>query len=242
MDLLQYHIIKKEIVFVVIASLSVCSTSVADTVKTQSLSPDSSGEVRVLVEDEKKVKVNTEAANKDATITSEEPPFIVSDPSETTVSGGIDGMTWLYIGGAIGVAAIAAVALGAGGSGDSSSDSGVDPVPQPTQPTTPVVGPDLNGSNWSGYLEIIDDSARGRQNITATVVQSGSSITIITSSTLAYGHQFDGRIRSNGNMLVYDSITGEDWTTHVGSTTANHIDLYDYVNGQRNVDRMVLNR
>lgn len=242
MDLLQYHIIKKEIVFVVIASLSVCSTSVADTVKIQSLSPDSSGEVRVLVEDEKKVKVNTEAANKDATITSEEPPFIVSDPSETTVSGGIDGMTWLYIGGAIGVAAIAAVALGAGGSGGSSSDSGVDPVPQPTQPTTPVVGPDLNGSNWSGYLEIIDDSARGRQNITATVVQSGSSITINTSSTLAYGHRFDGRIRSNGNMLVYDSITGEDWTTHVGSTTANHIDLYDYVNDKRNVDRMVLNR
>ena len=239
MDLLQYRILKKEIVFVVIASLSVCSTSVADIVKIQSLAPDSSGEVRVLVEDEKKVKVSTEAANKDATITLEEPPFVVSDPSVTTVSGRIDGMTWLYIGGAIGAAAIAAVALGAAGSGGSSSDSGVDPVPPPT---TPVVGPDLNGTNWSGYLTINDSSARGSQNITASIMQSGASITIITSSTLAYGHRFDGRISRNGNMLVYDSITGEDWSTHVGTTSANHIDLYDYVNGKRNVDRMVLNR
>ncbi len=236
MESLKNRIFKQGLVFVVIVSMSVCSSSVIS-VAAQASSSDSTGESSVLLEDNKKERADTYDASSATSITSEEPPFVVSDPSVMVDSGeGVDGMTMLYIGGAIGLVAIGAVALGGGGSG-SSSDSGVTPVP----PTTSVVGPDLNG-NWAGFLELKNTQATGYQNITATIVHSGTAVQITTSSTLLYGRLFNGRINSRGDMTMYDSITGEDWTTHFSKATTNSVDLYDYVNGLKELDRMLLGR
>lgn len=235
MESLQNRIFKQGLVSVVVVSLSVCSTSVISVA--EQVSPvDSTAESSVLLEDHKKEKVNTGTGSNATSITTEEPPFVVSDPSVTVDTGqGVDGMTMLYIGGAVGLVAIGAMALG-GGSG-SSSDSGTNPLP----PTTPIVGPDLNG-NWAGFLDIKNTEAEGYQNITATIVQSGSSVQIATSSTLLYGRLFTGRIDSRGDMIMYDSITGETWTTHYSKATTNNVDLYDYVNGLKDLDRMLLGR
>ncbi len=239
MESLQNRFFKQGLVSLVVVSLSVCSTSVIS-VAAQASSSGSANESRVLLEDQKKEEVITDVASTAATVTSEDPPFVVSDPSVTVDSGdGIDGMTMLYIGGAIGLAAVAAVALGGGGGGGgSSSDSGPTPLP----PTTPVVGPNLNGSDWLGFLDIKNTQAAGYQNVSAIIVHNGSSVQITTSSTLNYGRLFNGRINNSGYMTMYDSVTGEDWTTYYRNATANSVDLYDYVNGLKDLDRLLLNR
>ena len=212
------------------------STSVISVAEEVS-SPESTGESSVLLEDHKKEKVNTDTADKATNITLEDPPFVVNDPSVTVDSGeGVDGMTMLYIGGAIGLVAIGAIALGGGGG--SSSETGTDPLP----PTTSVVGPNLNGTNWAGFLDLKNTQATGYQNIAATIVHSGTSVQITTTSTLLYGRMFNGRINSRGDMTMYDSITGEDWTTHYSKASSNSVDLYDYVNGLKDLDRMLLAR
>lgn len=231
MELLQCRIFKQVIVSVMIASLSVCSTSV---ISVADVAP-------VLIKEQKKEKVNNNEATGDTTITSEEPAFVVSEPS-VTVESDTDGMTMLYVGGALGIVAMGAVVLG-GGSG-SSSDSGADPsLPDSSSPSaTPLVGPDLNGVNWAGFQDIKDYRATGYQNIAASIVHSGSTVQITTTSTLTYGHYFSGSINSSGHMLMYDSITGEDWTTFGGNASGNRIDLYDYVNNLKDKDRMLLSR
>jgi len=235
MEQLKNRIFRQGLVSVVIVSLSMCSTSVIS-VAAQASPTVSTVEPSVLLEDHKKEKVSTDTTGNTTSITTEEPPFVVNDPAVTVDTGeGVDGMTMLYIGGAIGLVAIGAVALGGGGG--SSSDSEVAPLP----PTTSVVGPNLNG-NWAGFLELKNTQATGYQNITATIVQSGTSVQISTSSTLLYGRLFNGRINSRGDMLMYDSITGEDWTTHYSKATTNSVDLYDYVNGLKDLDRMLLGR
>jgi len=228
---LQYRIFKQIIASTMIASLSVFSTSVISV----------ADEVPVLSKEQKKKKVNNNVKTGNTSVISEDPPFEARDPSVTIESDtAIDGMTMLYIGGAIGLVAIGAAALG-GGSG-SSSDSGGTPSLPDIGPEEPLVGPDLNGSDWSGFLDIKDERATGYQNIMANIVQSGSSVRITTTSTLAYGRHFSGTIRSNGYMLMYDSATGEDWTTHRGNATENRIDLYDFVNNFEDLDRMLLSR
>lgn len=235
MESLKNRILKQGLVSVVIVSLSMCSTSVIS-VAAQASPPVSTNESSVLLEDQKKEKVSNDTTANPTSITSEEPPFVASDPAVTVDSGeGIDGMTMLYIGGAVGLVALGAMALG-GGSGSSSESS-------PATPATPVVGPDLNG-NWAGFLEIKNTEAPGYENITATIVQSGAAVQITTSSTLAYGQLFTGRISSGGSMKMYDSITGQDWTTHYSKATSTKVDLYDYVNNLNNkdFDRMFLGR
>ena len=236
MEKLCDRLLKQGVLSLVIVSLSVCSTSLVS-VAGQVASLDTEEEAGVLLDDQKKEPVAemTETSATDAA-SLEEPPFEVSEPTVTVDDGeGIDGMTMLYAGGAIGLAAIAVAALAGGGSSGSGSSS-------PSTPSTPVVGPDLNGSNWLGFLDIKDTRSAGYQNISATIVQNGSAVQINTSSTLDYGHQFNGSIDSSGNMLMYDSITGEDWTTHYSKATANSVDLYDYVNNLKELDRMLLNR
>jgi hypothetical protein len=236
MESLQNCFLKQGLVSVVIVSLSVCSTSVIS-VAAQVSTSEVTTETSVLLEDQKKEKTTTSVSENSRAATSEEDPFVVSDPSVTVESGeGIDGMTMLYVGGAIGLIAIGAVAMGGGSS--SSSDSG--PTPNPI--TTPVVGPNINGANWAGFLDIKNTQAEGYQNVTATIVQSGSSVQITTSSTLLYGQFFNGSINGAGYMKMYDSVTGEDWTTYYKNATATSVDLYDYVNGLKDLDRMLLTR
>jgi hypothetical protein len=115
---------------------------------------------------------------------------------------------------------------------------GLPPVPEATS----VVGPNLNGSNWTGFLDIEDRRHEGYQSISARIDQSGSSVQIYTSSTLDYGRKFSGTISSSGYMLMYDSITGEDWTTHRGNASSRRVDLYDFVNNFDDMDMMKLNR
>lgn len=235
MESLKNRILKQGLVSVVIVSLSMCSTSVIS-IAAQASPPVSTTESSVLLEDHKKEKVSNNTPGNPTSITSEEPPFVASDPAVTVDTGeGIDGMTMLYIGGAVGLIAIGAVALGGGGGSSSGTDT------SPETPATPVVGPDLNG-NWAGFLEIKDVQAPGYENITATIVQSGAAVQITTSSTLAYGRLFNGRISSGGSMKMYDSITGQDWTTHYSKATTTNVDLYDYVNDHKDFDRMFLAR
>ena len=178
--------------------------------------------------------------------------------------GSVDGLTMLYVGGA--VAAVGALAI-AVGSSSGSSDPGTPPpelTPTPSEPTppssdpdpdppslpdpppdpstNPPVGPDLNGSDWTGFLDIKDSRHKGFQAISASIIHSGSSVQIKTSSTLDYGRQFNGTISSSGYMLMYDSISGEDWTTHKGNASTKSVDLYDYVNWFKDLDRMKLSR
>lgn len=148
----------------------------------------------------------------------------------------MDGLTMLYIGGAVAGVAVLAVALGAG---SSTSDSN---VPPPELPDIPVVGPDLRGTDWAGNLNIKDRGQEGFQAISASIAQRGSAVQIDTSSTLDYGRQFKGTISSSGYMLMYDSITGEDWTTLRGNATASKVGLYDYVNNFDDLDTMYLSR
>ena len=197
----------------------------------------------------------------------------------------IDGLTMLFIGGAVAGVAVLAAALGANSGSSSSSDTlsttstptstpstsgtsntsstsstssssssssssspssssslsypeDLPPVPEPTS----VVGPDLNGSNWTGFLNIKETGNEGYQSISARIDQSGSSVQIYTSSTLDYGRKFSGTISSSGYMLMYDSISGEDWTTHKGNARSESVDLYDYVNNFDDPDRMKLSR
>ena len=233
MESLQNRILKQGLVSVVVISLSVCSSSVVS-VAAQA-STESESESTILLEETKKEKVTTSVSGNTRTTTSEPDPFVVTDPAVTVDSGeGVDGMTMLYIGGAIGLVAIGAMALG-GGSGSSSEAT-------PAPPAIPVVGPDLNGTNWGGYLELKNTEAQGYQNIAAGIVHSGTSVQITTTSTLLYGQLFNGRINSRGDMTMYDSVTGQDWTTHYHKASENSIDLYDYVNGLKDLDRMLLIR
>lgn len=232
MESLQKRIFRQGLVSVIIASLTVCSSS-GMSLAAQSSTADAN-ENAVLLDEQKKEKVETPVVDTDKGIPQEDPAFVVADPTVTVDTGeGIDGMTMLYIGGAAGLLAVGAIALGGG---SSSSD------PTPPPPTTPVVGPDINGANWAGFLDIKDTRAQGFQNITATIVQNGSAVQITTSSTLMYGRMFNGSIKANGFMLLYDSVTGEDWTTHYRNATETNVDLYDYVNGLKDLDRMLLVR
>lgn len=234
MESLKNCILKKGLVSAVIVSMSMCSTSVIS-VAAQASPPVSTTESSVLLEDNKKEKVSNDTTDTPTSITEEEPPFVASDPAVTVDTGeGLDGMTMLYIGGAVGLVGLGALALAGGGS-SSGSDTSTE------TPATPVVGPDLNGS-WAGYLEIKNTEAPGYENISATIVHSGAAVQITTSSTLAYGRLFTGRINSSGSMTMYDSITGEDWTTHYSKATTTTVDLYDYVNNLKDLDRMLLAR
>jgi hypothetical protein len=87
--------------------------------------------------------------------------------------------------------------------------------------------PDIGGSDWSGFFETTD--VNNYQGLSATVNQSGGSISITTSKS-GLGHYLVGSINSSGYMLLYDQYDGEDWTTHFGPATSTHIAIFDYIN------------
>lgn len=213
------------------------NSDVSETGEDSEIIPDQVEFVDLPAEDKLDSELNLENSETDVLDES-----TVAKGDEIDADDAIDGMTMLYIGGAIGVVAIGVLALSGGSSG--SSDSGTvepDPTPVLPDPASPAIGPDLNG-NWSGYLHIKDTGHEGHQNISADISHSGSSVDIITTSTLDYGRRFSGTISSSGYMLVYDADRGEDWTTHYGNATTRQIDLYDYVNHFEDLDRMYLSR
>lgn len=138
--------------------------------------------------------------------------------------------TLLYAGVGVGAAVALAVSLGGGGSSSSS-----EPVEPPKEP----VGADIAGDNWSGRLLLVDGE---RELVTAVVHQNGSDVEIITSSTQEYGQRFVGTIKSNGHMLLYEQVTGQDWTTHDGPASWNRIDISDYVHDFHELDNLFLSR
>jgi hypothetical protein len=230
--------IKKWIVLATILSVSIFNlpiSSIADSVdqkKSDFVSEEEKSkeeEIQSQVSDASPGKEKTETESQEKSTTD-----VTKALSEDTES--IDGLTMLYIGGAVAGAAVLAAALG-------SSSSTSDPiVPPPELPTIPIVGPDLRGTGWTGTLNIKDQRYKGFQAISAKIAQRGSSVQIDTSSTLYYGRQFNGTISSSGYMLMYDSISGEDWTTFKNNATSTKVDLYDYVNDFNDLDRMYLSR
>ena len=158
-----------------------------------------------------------------------------SAPVPETTTANSEGHGMLYAG--IGVAAAVAIAAAAAGGGG--SDSGSDPEPTPPTPTVKPVGADIGGKSWTGSLRIIGGV---KENVTATVYQNGDKVEITTSSTQKYGQKFVGKIDRAGDMLMYEQKTGQDWSTHNDAARWNRIDLYDFVHGYHEMDRLYLTR
>ncbi len=209
--------------------------SVSESAAQETNPSEFSDDVRSVFTEQKKTKV--EEKDKPETNTLEETPFVPSEPS-VEVESGMDGMTMLYIGGAIGVVALGVAAL-AGGGGSSDSDGSLPGLPAPT---AAPIGPDLNGVDWTGFLNIKDHLHDGIQNIAANISHSGSSVYIVTTSTLDYGRQFSGSITASGYMMMNDATTGQVWTTHYGNARTDSVDLYDFVENFTLLDRMYLSR
>lgn len=231
MNLLLNGVLGRGLLFGMVVSMSVCNIPVSAIAASTDI-PESSEPEVLSQKPDQKTKTKTEAATAPAAVTR---TYIDRDPAGE--DEGIDGMTMLYIGGAIGVVALGAVALSGGSGGGSSDSAGALPAP-----TEPPVGPDLNGTNWGGFLSIHDKEHVGYQTISASIRHSGRLVEILTTSNLHYGQYFTGTISSSGHMLMYDSITGEDWTTHAANATANRVDLYDFVDNYADTDQMLLVR
>lgn len=96
-----------------------------------------------------------------------------------------------------------------------------------TNATVNTQGVDISGNNWTGYYSRTDNLAY--ETITsASIVQNGSYVEITTSKQ-GLGHHFTGTINSSGDMLIYDSYDGEDWSTHYGPATSLDIAIYDFI-------------
>ncbi len=202
---------------------------------------EASDDKEVATESEKETSDDKEVATESETETKvkkEETAQKIDVEREPEVddSSTDDGMTMLYAGGG---AAAAVILIAAIASGSSSSDDSSSTV---STPTVAPVGADIHGSNWNGTLNILDSRNRGYQAVSASINQNGRSVSITTSSTLNYGRAFNGTINSSGFMLMYDSTTGEDWTTFRGNARWNSIGLYDYVNNYRDLDKLALSR
>lgn len=128
----------------------------------------------------------------------------------------------LYTGIGVGVVALAAWGIS---SGSGSSDNGSGSSSSDNDSTLTPVCVSISGT-WSGYLDLVGAPP---ESITATIKQNGASVDIKTSSSQAYGKRFIGIIERNCTMMVYDQITGEDWSSHGTTVTAKGIELYDYV-------------
>ena len=172
--------------------------------------------------------------------------------------------------GGIGLAAVGAVLAIAGSGGESESSTDTAPAVTSTSAPPPVeekeekkeskpkvstpkvttpkdqnapdsepVGPDIRGGDWSGYLDLVHGV---KENVTSSISQNGTHVVITTSSSQEYGRKFVGNINESGSIRVYDQKTGELWTTHNGPASDNTIDLYDYVDNYKALDRLYLSR
>ncbi len=84
----------------------------------------------------------------------------------------------------------------------------------------------VGGNGWRGFFQTT--GFNNRRSISASVNQSGSSVSMVTSKS-GLGHYLRGSTNSRGDMLLYDQYDGEDWTTHRGPATDTHIAIYDYI-------------
>lgn len=151
--------------------------------------------------------------------------FQPSTPQET--SSGSNTGKYLIIGGAVALG-VGVLALAGGGGGDDAAACEED-----------LVGPSIAGNTWQGVLSLVSN---GTQSVSATITQCGTAITIKTTTTLEYGQKFVGTMDTNGDILVYDQITSEDWTTHYSQAQTNSIKLYDFVQNGTKLDSLVLSR
>ncbi len=185
-------------------------------------------ETPITISEEKKVRPPKQAVEKTKT----EPRVVVSNSDD-------DGKTWLYVGVATaGVVGIAAALASSSGSSDTEEST----TTTTTSTTQKKVGPDIEGSDWTGTLDIRRSGYEGKQAITATITHRGSAVTIRTSSTLHHGKHFKGKISSSGYIKVYDTSGGKTWTTHFGRASSSSIRLYDAVNDETSHDRLRLSR
>ncbi len=83
----------------------------------------------------------------------------------------------------------------------------------------------IAGDDWVGYFNRTDTSYK--LYLTASVSQNGSQVSITTTKS-GLGHHLSGIMNVYGDMLLYDSYDGEDWTTHHGPARSTHIRIYDY--------------
>ncbi len=95
----------------------------------------------------------------------------------------------------------------------------------PAPATIEVKGPNLNGSDWHGFIE----GSVGYEMITATVRHIGEGIVIVTSKPTGIAHELRGRVKSSGNLVLKDPFDGQTWTTLFGPATPGHIRIADYV-------------
>lgn len=160
-----------------------------------------------------------------------------AEPQTTTSDSG--GKTLLY-GGIAAAAVVGAVALAAGSGGGGSSSAVEEEPVVPEETKAKPVGADLDGDNWHGRLILVDSGFK--EEVTATVRQNGSELDITTSSVQKYGKKFIGHIDRDAFIKVRDQDTGQDWTTHYQNARWNMIDLYDYVNNFKDLDRLYLTR
>lgn len=157
------------------------------------------------------------------------------NPAPQTTKSSSGGKTLLYAGAGVAAAAAVALAVGAGGSSSSS-----DEVAVPEEPKQNPVGADLDGDNWHGRLILANSGFK--EDVTATVRQNGRSLEITTSTAQKYGKKFIGSINRDAYIEVTDQDTGQDWTSHFQNARWNMIDIYDFVNNFKDLDRLYLTR
>jgi hypothetical protein len=91
------------------------------------------------------------------------------------------------------------------------------------------VFPDIAGSNWTGFFWRSDMYTSSLLPLTAEVTIDEEGWVTITTSKENLGHYLEGRVNTEGYMLLYDQYDGEDWTTHYGPASDLHIKIADYI-------------
>lgn len=190
--------------------------------------PGIAQEIEALSDNKKKAVETNDAKTVEKGEYTAPPPEV-----ESTSSTG----KWLLYGGlaaaGVGIVAVAMSGGDSGGSGGSSAD---------TTPDVAPVGPSLAGDDWGGRLTIRQEGSEGEESVTGVVTHSGESVTISTSSTLAYGQYYTGHTSASGYITVRDNATNKVWTTHYVNATSTSLQLYDFVNDTADYDTLVLIR
>jgi len=102
-----------------------------------------------------------------------------------------------------------------GGGGDDDGDRG-----------PPVIGPNLNGQNWTGFY--FNGDSGFMENLTASVTHTSNQVVIVTSKTAPPAQQFTGTINAAGKMDLTDAWDGEQWTTFFGPASNRFIKVADF--------------
>ncbi len=132
--------------------------------------------------------------------------------------------------GIIGVCLALALAGCGGNKGSSSSGGGTTTVNANgiellhAPAGTEVVGPNLNGNAWKGYLE----TANGRVGVSAVVRHIGAGVVIRTTRTSGIAREFIGSITSGGSLTLTDTFDNQTWTSMNGPASSRKIRIFDF--------------